>query len=180
MNKKNLQKKVREVESYSGFPPACACGCGEPTRFGVHGLQKYVNKTHLNWDKDYKELSVAGNTARAESMIPIEDFRKAVKRLLQEKNWTISHMAKKAGQQPGWLHTYLYDSRINHISLEVAQLFFRRLAGQPTLATRYEQRTAPKSVKKTDKVIEEIGADANKIKMNTDTFAPKKQKIKIN
>lgn len=169
MQQKQLRALVSRVEAEGdSFPPACACGCGEPSRMGTKGYQKYLNKTHAQWGNLENLRSNTSNPLP--DGIPIESFRAAIHKIKTDRGWSLRECAKRGGQQPGWLHTYMYDRRYKTIGREVATAFLRRLAGECTIATTYEQRTAPAKMEKTAKAIKGIGMDQKKPKMKDPTF----------
>lgn len=160
MIQKNLHRLVRNVEAHGDrFTDPCACGCGEPVRIGVSKPQQYVNRQHQAWDKNYAALSLIANMAKTKDNIPIEQFRVAIKKLKAQKGWTYAQMAELGGQQPGWLHSYMYSDKQHTIGRRVATAFLSRLAGISTVATKHEQRVAPAHVKKVNQTIKQLDLD---------------------
>lgn len=123
------------------FPPPCACGCGEPTKVrDKDGFQKYVDRQHQAWDKDYTAVSDARRRLDHARGIPVTEFRAAIRKIQQEKGWTLTEIAERGGQQPGWLNTYMYADPNRTIGRSTARAFLRRLAGLPELPSRWQQR----------------------------------------
>jgi transcriptional regulator with XRE-family HTH domain len=162
MSQKTAAILVRNVEAWGdAFPPPCACGCGEPTKFSASsGINKYLNRQHVAYDKDYSVITKLGNDKRQEGNIPIEDFRAAVKKIKAQKGWSYSEMARRGGQSEGWLSCYMFDDRLQTVGKDTASLFLRRCAGLPAPPSRFQERQARKIVPNAEKAIQAIGMDA--------------------
>jgi len=165
---KERRRFVRLVEAEGDtFGPPCACGCLEPVRMGTRGYTAYVNRAHRTWDRQasggYAEMSQVAHTK--DMGIPIETFRKAIRSLQDEKLWSLREVAERGGQQPGWLHNYMYSDRVRSIGEDTARSFLRRIAGMGEKPSRFQQRTVPVQVSTTDRVIAAMGMD-NKRPMN--------------
>lgn len=158
------QRLVRHVEAWGdAFPPPCACGCGEPTRFTAKGPAKYLNSTHKAWAMDFGAMSAKASEKRLRDDIQIEKFRSAVNGLRESKGMSLSQLAVAGGQQPGWLHCYMFDARYKTIGKDTATAFLRRIAGLPEEASRWQSRTAEPEAARVDAAISEIGVDPDRI-----------------
>lgn len=125
------------------WPPACECGCHEPTSFSQRGTpNRFVNQSHSNYARRdrYPEINAKANETRHRDAIPIEDFRRVVKKIKAQKGWTWAEMARISGVNPGQLSVWMFSTVPRRVSRKSAEQFFRRLAGQATLPTKYERR----------------------------------------
>lgn len=132
-------RKNRHAERWGdAFTPACECGCGEPVPFTSTSAvpQRFVNRAHVTWWKQdtgqYSQMLRVRAEKRRNSAdaIPIEDFRRVVRKMRADKGWSIDEICERGGWNIGQWSSYMYDSdRYFTIGREVATHFFRRLAG---------------------------------------------------
>lgn len=130
------------------WPPACACGCGEPVPFGRAKWKPnlYVNQAHINyaqWGK-MADRSKKGVETRYAKAIPASQFRAALRRIKKERGYTWEQIADITGLQLGQISCWMNSKKVTRISEKSATHVFRRLAGLATPPTRYEQRDLPK------------------------------------
>lgn len=159
---KTLDRIIRHVEAWGDpFPPACACGCGEPTRFNEKGPTRVLNRQHAAYFRDYASISAAGHRAKRarKDTIPIEDFRSAIRKLQERKGWSLSEIARRGGQYRTWLNAYMTDPRYQTIGRETATLFLRRASGLGAPPSRHQERIANIVVPAIDRAIYGIGMD---------------------
>ena len=125
------------------WPPACECGCGEPTSFSQRGTPKrFVNQSHANHSRysRYPEINAKVNETTHVDAIPLEDFRAATFKIKAQKGWTWNEIAKISGVNPGQINVWMFSTVPQRITRKSAEQFFRRLSGQATLPTKYERR----------------------------------------
>lgn len=147
-----LYFKCIEVEAWGdAFPPACACGCGEPVHFCTRGPNKYVNRAHVAWDRSASGSSEAAKLARREMQlkrnIPIEKWRAAVRKIKAERGWTCEEIAHRGGWSLNNYRSWMYSTRVNTIG-QTGVDFLRRLAGLPAPATAWQIRQRDESAKR--------------------------------
>lgn len=173
MKQKELNRLVQQVNSWENtFPPACACGCGDPVRISMtRGPNKYINGQHMSWDQQsmkseqFKAIHVKTREAHG---IPIEQFRAALRKIKAQKGMTWAQMAEAGGQSRGWIMSYMFDhKRLVSINKDTATLFLQKLAGVGTPPSKHQERTAPKQIARTNMAIAKIGMDPKKIKPDT-------------
>ena len=152
-----VERLVHNVEAWGdAFPPACACGCGEPVRHKiVGGFNKYINLQHQAWDlqaQRSEQITEIWKFRRGDN-IPIEDFRRAVFQIKDKKGWRLNDMAQTGGVSRGWLMSYLYDKRVKSIGRQIATDFLRRLAGLASPPSSYQLRVAPLEIESHNRAV---------------------------
>lgn len=129
----------RKAEWGDSFPRACKCGCGEPVPInGNNGRPcEYVNSAHKYWT--LVEWNRERQQRIAEFEVPAEDFKRALKAIMARKGLKCVDVAEIIGMPVGYVSSLYYRDYL-YIKKPTAERILRRLAGQATPPTAYEQR----------------------------------------
>lgn len=119
----------------------CECGCGRNASFDQDGRPHRFKLGHAHPSFD------AANAARLAGNIPIEDFRAAVKKMREQKGWTIEELAAHAGVSHSSVSGILYARRRKTVSREWATFFLRRCAGLAVVLPPAQQKRMSESIK---------------------------------
>lgn len=105
----------------------CECGCGQAVS---------LRKGKPSRFKQGHNSVVAPPNVRPDN-IPIEDFRRAVRKLKNDKGWTWVQMAVAASMSDKHLYNLMGNKIQKSVQREWATDFFRRLAGLGAPPTKY-------------------------------------------
>ena len=171
MDRKQLVNMVNSIEDYTvahPWPPACACGCGEPVPFKKHspcGPRMYVNRSHQPPRERGAEalaITMKGVKIRQRKKLPIEDFRRAMFKVKEAKGYTWDEIGDIIGYNPATVRYWMYTKKVQCIFVTTAEHIFRRLAGMATPPTSYELRGSPRKPRsKTPSPLEAADYDDN-------------------
>lgn len=117
--------------------PICQCGCGETGLSFTHGVPRKYKQGHINRVPEVLERRAK---TFAKTHIPIEDFRKAWKKIREQRGYTNAQMAEISGMTFSQMNEIMYGKRKQFITKKLAERVLRRLAGMATEPTSMEKR----------------------------------------
>lgn len=141
---KHADYRQRKIQAYldanGGVSPLCACGCGERVGFTSQGKPRtYAGQNHHLRVMDMSKMISDLHAKRAdeEDRIPIEVFRKAARKIKEDRGWSWRQLAEAGGWSENHVKAMMFDKRAKNVGRELGENFFKRIQGIPVPPSTY-------------------------------------------
>jgi len=142
------QRLIDEYVAANGHP-VCECGCGTVCGFDSSDRPyRFVRAHNFTDEARSRAAALTPGSVPVEECIEIEKFRAAVRKLKDEKGWTLADVGDRGGIGVDHMKVLMYAKARRHVSKEWAENFLRRVYGMGAPPTAYQQRDMEQSNKR--------------------------------
>lgn len=139
------------LAEHDGLSPLCECGCGERVGFNSQGRPRRFAGQNHHYNVDEIRVKVSEEHARRadeENRIPIDVFRRAARKVKEDKGWTWKQLAEAGGWSENHVKAMMFDKRAKNVGRQLGEDFFNRIAGLPVPPSTYMQKKADRELKR--------------------------------